>query len=115
VEPTVDEREGEDQTPVPDESEGQEIIDPDYQLARDRQRRQIKPPERYGYADLMCYALNTAEELQDSGPKNFREALESNESKDWLKAMNEEMISLEKNQTWKLVSLPKDHKVLVSK
>ena len=41
MEPTVDEREGEDQTPVPDESEGQEIIDPDYQLARDRQRRKI--------------------------------------------------------------------------
>jgi len=38
VEPTTDEREGEDQTSVPDESEGQEIIDLDYQLARDRQR-----------------------------------------------------------------------------
>jgi len=32
-----------------------------------------------------------------------------------LKAMNEEMISLEKNQTWKLVSLPKNHKVVGSK
>ena len=78
------------------ESEGQEIIDLDYHLARDRKRRQIKPPERYGYADLTCYALNAAEELQDSEPKNFREALESNESKGWLKAMNEEMLSLEK-------------------
>lgn len=83
VEPTTDEREGEDQTPVPDESEGQETIDPDYQLARDRIRRQINPPVRYGYADLICYALNAAEELQDSEPKNFREALESNENKDW--------------------------------
>jgi len=55
VDPTTDEREGEDQTPVPDESEGQEIIDLDYQLARDRQRRQIIQPVRYGYADLICY------------------------------------------------------------
>jgi len=51
VEPTTDEREGEDQTPVPDESEDQEIIDHDYQLSRDRKRRQTRPPERYGYAD----------------------------------------------------------------
>ena len=48
-------------------------------------------------------------------PKNFREALESNESKDWLKAINEEMLSLEKNQTWKLVSLPKNQRVVGSK
>jgi len=115
VEPTTDEREGEDQNPVPDESEGQEIIDPDYQLARDRQMRQINPPERYSYADLIFYALNAPEELQDSEPKNFWEAFESNESKDWLKAMNEEVLSLEKNQTWKLVSLPKNQRVVGSK
>jgi len=48
-------------------------------------------------------------------PKNFKEALESNESKDWLKAINEEMLSLEKNQTWKLVSLPKNQRVVGSK
>jgi len=59
--------------------------------------------------------LNAAEELQDSELKNFREALESNESKYWLKAMNEEILSLEKNQTWKLVSLPKNHRVVGSK
>jgi len=53
VEPTIDEREEEDQTPVPDESEGQKIINPDYQLARDRQRRQIDPPERYNYVDII--------------------------------------------------------------
>jgi len=53
--------------------------------------------------------------LQDSEPKNFREALESNESKDWLKAMNEEILSLEKNQTWKLVSLPKNQRVVGNK
>jgi len=112
VEPTTDEREGEDQTPVPDESEGQEIINPNYQLARDRKTRQIHPPERYSYANLICYASNVAEELQNSKPKNFREALESNESKDWLKAMNEEIFSLEKNHTWKLVSLPKNQRVV---
>jgi len=115
VEPTTDEREWEDQTPVLDESEGQEIINPDYQLARDRPRRQINPPDRYSYADLICYALNAAEEVQDSEPKNFMEALERNESKDSIKAMNEEILSLQKNQTWKLVSLPKNQMVVGSK
>jgi len=43
--------------------------------------------------------LNATEEMQDSKPRNFREALESNENKDWLKAMNEKILSLEKNQT----------------
>ena len=59
--------------------------------------------------------MNAAKELQDSEPRNFKEALESNESKDWMKPMNEEMLSLEKNQTWKLVSLPKNQRVVGSK
>ncbi|WJX45134.1 E3 ubiquitin-protein ligase upl4 [Trifolium repens] len=97
VEPSTDEREKEDQTQVPEESGSDEPTTSDYQLARDRERRVIRPPNRLGYADLICYALNAAEEVQDSEPKNFREALESIDGKDWLKAMNEEMLSLEKN------------------
>ncbi|KAK2414224.1 cysteine-rich RECEPTOR kinase [Trifolium repens] len=115
VEPSTDEREKEDQTQVPEESESDEPTTSDYQLARDRERKVIRPPNRLGYADLICYALNAAEEVQDSEPKNFREALESIDGKDWLKAMNEEMLSLEKNQTWKLVPLPKNKRVVGSK
>ncbi|CAJ2678716.1 unnamed protein product [Trifolium pratense] len=115
VEPSTDEREKEDETQVPDESGSDETTVPDYQLARDRERRVIRPPNRLGYADLICYALNAAEEVQDSEPKNFREASESIDSQDWLKAMNEEMLSLEKNQTWKLVPLPKNKRVVGSK
>jgi len=47
------------------------------------------------------------EDVQDSKPRNFKEAFESKESKCWLKAVNEEIDLLEKNQTWKLVKLPK--------
>ncbi|KAK2443650.1 hypothetical protein QL285_014736 [Trifolium repens] len=87
VEPSTDEREEEeDETQVPVESGSQTITDLDYQLAQDRERRVITPPNRYGYADLICYALNAAEEVQDSEPKNFREASEIIDSKDWLKA-----------------------------
>ncbi|CAJ2637310.1 unnamed protein product [Trifolium pratense] len=115
VEPSTDEREKEDETQVPDESGSDETTVPDYQLARDRERRVIRPPNRLGYDDLICYALNAAEEVQDSEPKGFREASESIDSQDWLKAMNEEMLSLEKNQTWKLVPLPKNKRVVGSK
>ncbi|PNX72588.1 copia LTR rider, partial [Trifolium pratense] len=77
VEPSTDERENEDETQVPEESGSGETTVPDYQLARDREMRVIKPSNRFGYADLICYALNADEEVQDSEPKNFREALES--------------------------------------
>ncbi|MCI81496.1 copia LTR rider, partial [Trifolium medium] len=72
-----DEREKEDETQVPEESGSDETTIPDYQLARDRERRVIHPPNRFGYVDLICYALSAAEEVQDSEPKNFRETSES--------------------------------------
>jgi len=87
-------------------------VDPDYLLAIDRERGTVTTPSRYGYADLVCYAQNADEDVQDSEPINFKEAFESKESKYWLKAVNEEMDSLEKNQTWKLVKLPKHQRVV---
>jgi hypothetical protein len=42
-------------------------------------------------------------------PWNFEEPIRNEE---WRKAMNEEMISIEKNQTWKLVNLPKEKKTV---
>jgi len=35
----------------------------DYLLARDKTRRQIKPPEKVGYADLMAFSLVVASEV----------------------------------------------------
>ncbi|MCI78075.1 hypothetical protein A2U01_0099345, partial [Trifolium medium] len=65
VEPSTDEKEEEeDQTPIPEESGSDETTYSDYQLARDRDRRVIRAPKRFGYADLICYALNAAEEVQ---------------------------------------------------
>ena len=48
-----------------------------YQLARDRERRMHRAPTRYGYSDLVAFALVTVEELEDSEPKSFREAVAS--------------------------------------
>jgi len=53
-------------------------------LTRDREKRVIKPTKRYGHVDIICYALSVAEEIQNSGPKTRREAIESEDSQLWL-------------------------------
>ena len=84
-----------------------------YNLARDRQRRMIRPPQRFGHADMICYALNTAEEVEHEEPKSYKEAIKSKEKTLWLEAMKEELHSLSKNQTWTLVERPKNQRVVV--
>jgi hypothetical protein len=74
VEHSTDEREEEDQTQVLDESGSHTTVVHDYKLARDRDRRIITPLNRYSYVDLICYALNAGEEVQETKPKNIREA-----------------------------------------
>lgn len=47
----------------------------DYNLTRDRVRRNIKPPQRYGYADMISYALQVAEDVDLDEPRSFAEAV----------------------------------------
>ncbi|GJT89289.1 hypothetical protein Tco_1071006 [Tanacetum coccineum] len=53
--------------------------------------------------------------LKNGEPESYSEALSSKEFVQWKKAINEEMVSLEKNQTWSLVRLPVGKKALQSK
>lgn len=48
-----------------------------YQLARDRERRVIKMPKKYGIADLISYALMVAEDVNRAEPTSFQEAMSS--------------------------------------
>jgi len=50
---------------------------------------------------LFCYALNT-----------LKEAFKSDESKEWLKTMNEEIHSFDKDQAWKHLGLPRNQRVV---
>ena len=79
------------------------------------QKRQVKPPKRYGQAKMTTFALSVAEEIVDMEPKTYQEAINSNEADQWVKAIQEEMDSLRKNETWELVTKPKDRKVVGSK
>ena len=83
-----------------------------YVLARDRERRTIRPPSRFEDADLIAYALASAEDLEEEEPRNYKEAMESKDWRLWNAASDEEMDSLRKNHTWDYVERPKDHKVI---
>ena len=45
-------------------------------------------------------------------PNIFGEAIKCNEYKEWQKAMDSEIKSLEKNDTWQIVDKPKDKKII---
>uniref|UniRef100_A0A2N9I2Y6 CCHC-type domain-containing protein n=1 Tax=Fagus sylvatica TaxID=28930 RepID=A0A2N9I2Y6_FAGSY len=72
----------------------------------DRPKRNRRPPVRYGFEDLVSYALLTSSE----DPSTFQEAIESSEKDKWMEAMVEENESLSKNKTWELTELPKGKK-----
>lgn len=52
----------------------------DYNLTRDRVRRDIRAPKRYGYADMISYALQVAEDLNNDKPRSFVEAMKGQDS-----------------------------------
>lgn len=92
----------------------------DYQLARDRVRRQVVSPARLD--DYECDFLSYEPEfevlicmmVEDGGtePSNMREALDDPDSEKWIEAAVEEMVSLKKNKMWVLVDRPKDQKAI---
>lgn len=45
-------------------------------------------------------------------PKTFLQAVKSSESSEWIEAMNQELNSLDRNQTWQLVNRPSDKNVV---
>ncbi|KAG8486697.1 hypothetical protein CXB51_020179 [Gossypium anomalum] len=84
---------------------------PQYSIAKNRTRREIKPPKKYAKADLVAYALNVAEDIDaNQEPSNYSKAISYEDTKKWMFAMQEEMESLHKNKTWDLVKLPKGKK-----
>ena len=84
----------------------------DYVLSRDRVRRQIKPPQRLGHTDLIAFALSAADTLETEEPSTVSDAKKSVDWPKWKMAMEEEMESLLKNDTWALVNKPKDQRLI---
>ncbi|KAG8479822.1 hypothetical protein CXB51_029312 [Gossypium anomalum] len=72
-----------------------------------RPRREIRRPARF--TDMVAYALPI---VDDDIPVTYQEAMQSLESDKWKSAMDEEMQSLRKNNTWELAQLPKGKKAI---
>jgi hypothetical protein len=77
-----------------------------------RQRRQIRLPQRYGFADMVARALTVAEETAVQESFTLLEAVTSSDYAFWVVAMNDEIEPLHKNQTWDLVKLPEGTKAV---
>ncbi|KAJ4704922.1 Retrovirus-related Pol polyprotein from transposon TNT 1-94 [Melia azedarach] len=75
------------------------------------------PPKRYGFEDMVAYALQVAEEVDTNSNESstYKEAVTYTESTQWLAAMGDEMESLHKNQTWELTKRPRDRKIVTCK
>ncbi|KAH9725257.1 hypothetical protein KPL70_007804 [Citrus sinensis] len=80
--------------------------------ARDRAKRPTRPPERYGYADLITYALEIAHEIDDEEPRTFNNAIQSKFITEWKRAMDDEILSLHNNETWELVERPEKRRIV---
>ncbi|CAM8987589.1 unnamed protein product [Rhodiola kirilowii] len=87
----------------------------DYWLTRDRPRRNHRAPVMYGFEDMVNYACNVAENISNHEPENVQDAVYGPEGNRWLKAINDEMDSLKKNKTWKIVDRPAKTRLVGSK
>ncbi|KAH9706111.1 hypothetical protein KPL70_012113 [Citrus sinensis] len=112
---TKESGEVDDGSEVEEESESIGSGSSTYQLARDRKMRTIRPPKRYAVAHLIAYALSTAHEINDDEPKTCQEAITSKNRLEWKRAMDEEIESLMKNETWKLIKKPEKKKIVSCK
>ena len=90
----------------PEFTEDEESVD-EYSIARDRLRRVTRLLVRFRLNDIISFAPTVVEDIIDSEPRNYKEAMGNKDSTEWSKAMEAEMNSLKKNQTWMLVHKPK--------
>ena len=80
-----------------------------YMLAKDREKKQAKPTQRCGFAELIAFALNLAKDIEQYEPLTYVGAMKSSQKREWMQAMVEEIQSLESNQTWELVDRPRNN------
>ena len=83
-----------------------------FSIAIGRERRQTRPPQKYGYSDLVAYVLTTVEDMGIHEPDTYSNVVTCRESEKWVGVMAEELESLHKNKTWELVKLPKGKKAI---
>lgn len=69
-----------------------------------------QPPVKFD--DYVVYQAECADVYE---PKTYNQAVKSTDANQWLSAMNEELTSIEQNETWELCNLPAVRKAIGSK
>lgn len=98
-------------------SEANESVEEDYESLEEdepvntepvtrqlRDRSQIRPPQRF--EQFVSEAISIPE------PTTYQDVLRSSEKDKWIEAMNNEVKSLQNNETWELTNLPDNRKAL---
>lgn len=88
---------------------------PSCHLARDIERRETRAPRRFDDEDYFAEALYTAEYGGEIEPASYREAQINARWEEWKQAMDEEMESHNKNNTWTIVKRPSNQRVIGSR
>ena len=83
------------------EIDSQQQQEEPYSIARGREKQVHKAPQRYGFEDMVSFALVTS----SGDPFTFKEATNRKDNDKWIVAMLEEMESLQKNKTWESSSM----------
>lgn len=77
---------------------------PQYFIAKDRPKRDYRPPKRYGGADLVAYVLNKFESIDSNKElSTYSVTISYDNSSRWIIIIQEEMESLNRNGAWDLV------------
>ena len=77
-----------------DDSQQPQQEEEPYSIARGREKRVHKAPQKYGFEDMVKFVLFTS----SGDPLSYRDATNKKYSDIWLVAMLEEMESLQKNK-----------------
>lgn len=83
-----------------------------YQLVRDRAKREIRLPRRYAESNAVGLALAMTEDGGRPEPKSYEEAVNDPDWESWKEAMDDEMVSQRKNKTFELVNKPENKKII---
>lgn len=57
----------------------------------------------YGFDDLVPLSFGVAAEIEEMETRSYKAVMKSQNRDIWIQAINEEKISLNKNQTWVIV------------
>ncbi|KAG5600939.1 hypothetical protein H5410_032309 [Solanum commersonii] len=104
-----------------DDNDDAPIQQQSYSIAIGRKKRVINQRKRFAnvvtenlfrYENFKEFALSVAETIDVHGPNSYKEAISSSKVDRWVGAMGEKIESLQKNQTWKLGSVPRGQKAL---